>query len=130
MKGEMEMLKTESEAKVTLTHKRKIGEIKREQRLDQAAFDLTDEIWPIRDKLDKACLLLVELTNEYFRKYSKDDQKDSLGIIMEFSRNATFADIIDDYVFQAKKALEALEERARKVMEVRIDERRNQNTSH
>ena len=87
-------------------------EIKREQRLDQAARELIDEIWPIKDKLEKACLLLAELTDEYFRKYEKGDTKDHTAIVWEFSRNAIFADIINDYVFQAKEALTELEERA------------------
>lgn len=103
---------------VNVTGKMEDWEVKREQRLDQAARVLVDEIWPIKDKLEKACLVLQELTDEYFRKYSRSDKEDHLGITWEFSRNATFADIIDDYVFQAKGALEELEVRADRAKEV------------
>lgn len=93
-------------------------EVKREQRLDQAARVLVDEIGPIKDKLEKACLLLCNITDDYFRRFSREDEKDQFGIWYEFSRNATYADIIDDYVFQAKKALAELEVRADRAKEV------------
>ena len=96
-------------------------EVKREQRLDQAAHVLIDEIWPIKDKLERACLLLCNITDDYFRRFSREDEKDQFGIWYEFSRNATYADIIDDYVFQAKKALAELEERADRAREVKAD---------
>lgn len=92
--------------------------VKREQRLDRAARELVDEIWPIKDKLERAYLLLAELTDEYFRRYSGEDDKDQFAIRYEFSRNAIYADIIEDYVFQAKKALAELEDRADKAKEV------------
>lgn len=109
------MEKTICEVKVT---KMEDWEVKREQRLDRAARELVDEIWPIKDKLEKACLLLADLTDEYFRRYNSEDDKDQFAIRYEFSRNAIFADIIDDYVFQAKKELAELEQRADRAKEV------------
>lgn len=97
---------------VNVTEKMEDWEVKREQRLDRAARELVDEIWPIKDKLEKACLVLQELTDEYFRKYTRDDKDHHTAITWEFSRNATFAYVIDDYVCQAKKELEDLEARA------------------
>ncbi len=115
-----------SVAKIT---KMEDWELKREQRLNKAARELMDEIWPIKDKLEKACLILQELTDEYFRKYSREDDKDQFAIRYEFSRNAIYADIIDDYVFQAKKALTELEDRADKAKEVQnVEEASNKNS--
>lgn len=112
---------------VNVTGKMEDWEVKREQRLDRAARELVDEIWPIKDKLEKACLILQELTDEYFRKYTRGDKDYHTAITWEFSRNATFADIIDDYVYQAKNALGDLEARAdRATKEVRDVEK----TSH
>ena len=95
-----------------VTEKMEVWEVKREQRLDRAAKELVDEIWPIKDKLERACLILADLINEYFKRYNRGDEEDHSGIIWEFSRNATFAEIIDDYVCQAKEALIELETRA------------------
>ena len=100
----------------TVTEKER--DLEREKRLDRAARELVDEIWPIKDKLEKACLLLADLTDEYFRRYNSEDDKDQFAIRYEFSRNAIFADIIDDYVFQAKKELAELEQRADRAKEV------------
>ncbi len=96
------------------TTKMEDREIKREQRLDQAAYILDDEIWPIKDKLDKACLILDEITVEYFEKYDRDKQEDHFGITWDFSRNATLVDIVFDYVIDALRELEVLEKRANK----------------
>ena len=57
-------------------------------------------------------MILADLINEYFKRYNRGDEEDRSGIIWEFSRNATFAEIIDDYVCQAKEALFELETRA------------------
>jgi len=102
-----------------VTERMEVWEVKREQRLDRAARELADEIWPIKDKLERACLLLADLTDEYFKRYNRDDDKDQFAIRHEFSRNAIFADIIDDYVCQAKKELGDLEARADRAREVR-----------
>lgn len=107
--------------RVTAVNIKEDWEVKRERRLDQAAKVLIDELWPIKDKLERACLLLCDITDEYFRKFSREDEKDKFGIWCEFSRNATYADIINDYVFQAKKALAELEERADRAREVKAD---------
>ncbi|MPM25785.1 hypothetical protein SDC9_72285 [bioreactor metagenome] len=71
---------------------------KREQRLNQASYELSDEIIKVKDRLDKAHLLLEEITDEYFDEYDIKDEEDCSAIIWEFSRNAKRANIIFDYV--------------------------------
>lgn len=83
----------------------------REQRLDQAAYELSDELWSVKDKLEKAYHVIGELTDKYFRNYNSDDLKDHSKIAWEFSINAVRADIVNDYVWQAKQVLEELEVR-------------------
>ena len=95
-----------------VTERMEVWEVERERRLDQAAKVLIDELWTIKDKLERAHLLLADLTEEYFGRYNSEDDKDQFAIRCEFSRNAIFADIINDYVFQARKELAELEERA------------------
>lgn len=87
----------------------------REKELDQAAYKLSDELWLIKDKIEKSCLLLKDITDDYFRKFNRDETEDHLGIIWEFPRNATYADIIDDYIFEVREIIGKLEERGIKV---------------
>lgn len=91
------------------TVKKKSWEIEREKREKQAARVLTDEIWPISEKLQNVCLLLQEVTEEYFCKYNWEKESDRGAILWEFPRNARFINIITDYACQAKNALAALE---------------------
>ncbi|MGE4274419.1 MAG: hypothetical protein AB7E31_16425 [Desulfitobacterium sp.] len=93
-------------------------EVKHDQKLDQAAHVLSDEIWPIKAKLDRAFLMLQYLTDGYFRKYHQDNTNDHQWITYEFSKNETIAEIIDDYVYQTKEALGELEARAKRAREV------------
>lgn len=87
----------------------------REKELDQAAYRLSDEMFPIRDKIEKACLLLQDITDDYFRIYDREDEEDHWKIVWEYPRYATIADIIDDYVFQARDLIRELEKRGDKV---------------
>ncbi len=82
----------------------------KEQELTKALITLSDEIWPIKENLKKACILLQEITDEYFSKYENKKEKDELGILWEFSRYGTYAEMIDDYVHAAKKGIEDLTE--------------------
>lgn len=108
------MNKTTIEVTAAIVTEKENKELENEKKYNQAARYLMDDIWLIRDKLDKACLMLQELTDEYFRKFDRDEMEDHLGIVWEFSRNATFADIIDDYVFQARNIIREMEKRGEK----------------
>lgn len=86
----------------------------REQRLNQATYELSDEILEVKDKLDKAQLILSEMLSEYFNKFNTGNIEDHLGILWEFTRNQTLANIIDDYVSDAKDILDELKAKAEK----------------
>ncbi len=71
-----------------------------------------DKMWSIRDGLERASLLLGEVAIEYFQKFDQEKEADHLKILWNFQRNAIFVGIIDDYVLQAKKAIEELTDMA------------------
>ena len=85
---------------------------KREQILDQAAYELSDELLEVKDKLDKAHLVLTEILNDYFEEYNCKDEEDCSAIVWEFPRNKKFANIAFDYVYEAKNIIDKLEEKA------------------
>lgn len=85
---------------------------KREQELNQASYKLSDEISEIKDRLDKAYVLLSKLTDDYFEKFNIEGKKDESGIAYEFSKNATLAEIIFDYVNSARDSIDKLDARA------------------
>lgn len=61
----------------------------------EATRVLADEIWPIRDEMDKASLILDEMLGEYFRK--RDGSLDHPAEKeMAFKRNSTLAEILYD----------------------------------
>ncbi len=88
-------------------------EVERQKKLNQAAGILADEIFPIRDKLEKAHLAMQEVLDEYFFRHDRKNKDDEKWIIYGFERATTFANIVSDYVIQAKEAVEILEERGR-----------------
>lgn len=48
------------------------GNMKEEMK--RAARVLSDEVWPIRDKLDKALIILQEINEKYFQKYEPGNE--------------------------------------------------------
>jgi hypothetical protein len=86
------------------------NEIK-EKNLNQAAYELSDELLEVNDKLENAYLILTETTN-YFEKYDVNDKEDVSAIIFEFPKNERFANIAMDYVLEAKDIMDKLMERA------------------
>lgn len=86
------------------------NEIK-EKNLDQAAYELSDELLEVNDKLENAYLILTETTN-YFESYDVNDKEDVSAIICEFPKNERFANIAMDYVLEAKDIMDKLMERA------------------
>ncbi|MGI6588037.1 MAG: hypothetical protein ACOX2N_04500 [Peptococcia bacterium] len=86
-------------------------EMDEERKLNQAAGELSDEIWDIKDNLEKACLLLQEMLEEYFEKYDKGNEEDRFCICHDYSRYGIFAEMVADYAFDAKENVKALKAR-------------------
>lgn len=102
--------------------KKEDWKIEREKELDQAAYRLSDEIWPIVDKLNKALTITGEMRDEYFNKYSRDKQEDAIYIRHDFYRNSILMDIVSDYIWEAFKEARDLEERGNMVGRARLEE--------
>lgn len=73
---------------------------------------LIDEVCLINEKLDKALTLLQDITEGYFWQYDNETEDGRLSICWEFPRTATYAEIVNDYVLQAKDQLQNLKEGA------------------
>lgn len=68
-------------------------------------IDLSDRILEVEDKLEKACILIQDLNEEYFQKFNPEVKEDKRKIEWEFSRYAIYTDMIDDYVSAARKII-------------------------
>lgn len=68
-------------------------------------IDLSDKISEVEDKLEKACLLIQGLNEEYFQKFNPEVKEDKWKIAWEFSRYAIYTDMIDDYVSAARNII-------------------------
>ena len=76
-----------------------------ETKKNNAASVLTDEIVDVFGKLNKAMWLLQEVTTEYFQRYDRVNKEDHEAIVYDFNRAALNASVVEDYVFEAKKAV-------------------------
>ena len=90
-------------------------EMDEERKLNQAARELSDEIWPIREGLERVCLLLQFIADEYFRQYDRDDELDSFSICYEYSKYGRLANMAADYVADTRDKVRALEARAKQL---------------
>jgi hypothetical protein len=75
-----------------------------EMKKNNAASVLTDEILDIFNKLDKAMALSQNVTADYFREFDPGDKEDNLAIRFEFKKVGLYAEMLEDYLFEAKKA--------------------------
>lgn len=96
-----------------------------ECNIEQAVITLSDEIVEIQDKLEKVCLLTQTLLDEYFRKFNEKKEEDKLCIWWEFPRYGTYAEIIRDYIYEAKDKIDELSEIEDKAYERKKIERMN-----
>ena len=92
----------------------------REERMDQAAYDLSDEIWPIKDKLEKANLLIGDILDNFFRHYDPGKEEDRNYIAYCFNKFTLLTDISHKLIWDAFKEIEVLEKRATKVMKEEV----------
>lgn len=76
-----------------------------EMKKNAAASVLEDEVMDVLGKLDKAMALMQEVTSEYFQRYDGDNKEDRLDIAYDFKRAGLYASVVEDYVFEAKKAV-------------------------
>ena len=77
---------------------------------EQAAYVLTDEIWPALADLEVAEYLLQEIEEEYFDKLSADTEEGRFSIACGFPRNKVLTSVVRDYLFRLRQKLDELHE--------------------
>ncbi|WP_312459602.1 hypothetical protein [Proteiniclasticum sp.] len=92
-----------------------------EMKKNNAASVLTDEILDIFNKLEKAMTLSPNVTEEYFLALDPGDKEDMVAIRVGFEKVGLYAEMLEDYLFEAKKATLELVARSRNVVQ-EIDE--------
>lgn len=74
----------------------------------EAARALADEIFDLNNELNKAEYIMQELSDDYFRKYQKENEKDRLAILWDFDRRAAFSEVLGDILVRLVKTAEYL----------------------
>lgn len=79
-----------------------------QERKTKAMLALSDELYTLNGDIEKAMTLLQEVTTEYFQRYDRDKKEDREALSYGFNRAALYASVVEDYVFNAKKTINAL----------------------
>lgn len=79
-----------------------------QERKTKAMLALSDELYELKNSIEKANTLLQEVTTEYFQRYDRDKTEERAYILYDFDRAALYASVVDDYVYNAKKTINAL----------------------
>lgn len=74
----------------------------------EAARALADEIFDLNNELNKAEYIMQELSDDYFRKYQKDNKTDQFKILWDFDRRAAFSEVLGDILVRLVKTAEYL----------------------
>lgn len=91
---------------------KKIENLQDENKLNKAAYVLSNEIGDIRESVSKASLLVADMLEDYFNRYSYGREDDHVSIAYEFKRNGTYCDIVCDYLFKISNDIKRLEKMA------------------
>lgn len=75
---------------------------------------LMDNINQIDIELDKARTIMQELIEGYFNKYDCNSQDDWLCITWEYERYGSFADILNDYIYNIWKLVRSVDKAGEK----------------
>lgn len=73
-----------------------------------AAYALSDEVLGLQLDLERAETILRVLAEGYFSKYDTHTEEGRLFIIYEYERVGIFAEVVSDYLFKIRMALEKL----------------------
>ena len=77
-----------------------------------AAYALRDEVLGLQLDLERAETILRVLAEGYFSKYDTHTEEGRLFIIYEYERVGIFAEVVSDYLFKIRMALEELDKLA------------------
>ena len=93
-----------------------------EMKKNNAASVLVDEVMDVFGKLNKAMELMQEVTSEYFQRYDINDKEDRESIAYNFNRAGLYSSVVEDYVFEAKKAVLELVARTQNTFQELVEE--------
>lgn len=93
-----------------------------EMKKNNAASVLVDEVMDVFGKLNKAMELMQEVTLEYFQRYDINDKEDRESIAYNFNRAGLYSSVVEDYVFEAKKAVLELVARTQNTFQEFVEE--------
>lgn len=93
-----------------------------EMKKNNAASVLVDEVMDVFGKLNKAMELMQEVTSEYFQRYDINDKEDRESIAYNFNRAGLYSSVVEDYVFEAKKAVLELVARTQNTFQEFVEE--------
>lgn len=93
-----------------------------ETKKNNAASVLTDEIVEVFGKINKAMALMQEVTDEYFNRLDPSDEEGRTGIVIGFRRAGLYSSVVEDYVFEAKKAVLELVARSQNSIQEDVEE--------
>jgi len=93
-----------------------------ETKKNNAASVLVDEVMDVFEKIDKAMVLMQEVTTEYFQRYDNKDKEEMAYILYDFDRAALYASVVDDYVYEAKKLVMELVARSQNSIQEFVEE--------
>lgn len=74
----------------------------------EAANVLSDEIFDLSIAIEKARVVMQEITNGYFQKLSNEVEGDRTSILWDFNRVGVFAEIADDLMLKMCQIVEEL----------------------
>lgn len=79
-----------------------------QERKTKAMLALSDELYELKNSIEKAMGLMQEVTTEYFQRYDRDKKEEWDYIVFDFNRAALYASVVEDYVYNAKNTINAL----------------------
>ena len=85
----------------------------------QAAYTLSDEIMDMRMALDRAEIIMQDLTEEYFNKYDSHSEDGRTSIAWEYERYTLKSEIVSEYLYKIRAILDSLSSLGRKGSELK-----------
>lgn len=74
----------------------------------QAKIELSDEISELGQKINRAQLLIGDVTDRYFNEYDSSKKEDVWKILYEFNRYREFSGMVLDYIAESSKLIDGL----------------------
>lgn len=90
---------------------------------DRAAHVLNDELFKVEYAIQNAHAIISDMTQDFFDMRVDNYREDAWKIICDFRRYQPYANMLFDYVHQAKEAIEAIRQSGHKYHEYEKSEK-------